>query len=178
MSSQASSAGHGERDVRQKVVETGDVDVMIAIRSNFFYTRTVPCELWFLNRNKPPLPPGEGRGEGTKTRGSKTVLMLDARNVYRKLTRKIYDFSPEQQLNLQAIVWLYRGETERYLKLVSQYLGQVVDEAQACFELQDETGQTAHPLPDYAEALNTLRKTLAPFLKELPPLPPGEGPVS
>src|ERR1700741_4434571 len=48
MSSQASSAGHGERDVRKKIVESGDVDVMISIRSNFFYTRSVPCELWFF----------------------------------------------------------------------------------------------------------------------------------
>ncbi len=101
MSSQASSAGGGEAAVRQKLVETGDVDVMIAIRSNFFYTRTVPCELWFLNRNKP---------EAHRDK----VLMLDARNIYRKVTRKIYDFSPEQQQNLLAIVWLYRGETERY----------------------------------------------------------------
>ena len=53
MSSQASSAGHGEKEVRQKIVETGDVDVMISIRSNFFYTRTVPCELWFFDRAKP-----------------------------------------------------------------------------------------------------------------------------
>jgi len=96
MSSQASSGGGGEAKVRQKLVETGDVDAMIAIRSNFFYTRTVPCELWFLNRNKP-------------TAHKDKVLMIDARNVYRKVTRKIYDFSPEQQQNLQAIVWLGTG---------------------------------------------------------------------
>lgn len=53
MSSQASSAGHGEKDVRKKIIETGDVDVMISIRSNFFYTRSVPCELWFFDRGKP-----------------------------------------------------------------------------------------------------------------------------
>jgi type I restriction enzyme M protein len=53
MSSQASSAGHGEKEVRQKIIETGDVDVMISIRSNFFYTRTVPCELWHFDRGKP-----------------------------------------------------------------------------------------------------------------------------
>ncbi len=155
MSSQASSAGGGEAKVRQKLVETGDVDAMIAIRSNFFYTRTVPCELWFLNRNKPKVHKDK-------------VLMIDARNVYRKVTRKIYDFSPEQQQNLQAIVWLYRGETERYLELVSEYLGNVVDEAQACFELKDETDQTTKPLPDYAVALKALRKTLAPFLSGQP----------
>ena len=155
MSSQASSAGGGEAKVRQKLVETGDVDVMIAIRSNFFYTRTVPCELWFLNRNKP------------KAHRDK-VLMIDARNVYRKVTRKIYDFSPEQEKNLLAIVWLYRGETQRYTELLSEYLGEVVDEAQACFELEDEAGQTIQSLPEYSEALKALRNSLAPFLNSQP----------
>jgi type I restriction enzyme M protein len=178
MSSQASSAGTGEARVRQKLVETGDVDLMIAIRSNFFYTRTVPCELWFFDRDKKNIP-SPRKGERARVRGKDTVLMLDARNVYRKVTRKIYDFSPEQQQNLQAIVWLYRGETERYLQLVSQYLGNVADEAQACFELNDEAGHTAQPLPDYADALKALRKILAPFLNNPPKnslLPPGEGP--
>jgi type I restriction enzyme M protein len=118
MSSQASSAGHGEKDVRRKIVETGDVDVMISIRSNFFYTRTVPCELWFFDRAKP----AEGRDK---------LLMLDARNVYRKVTRKIYDFSPEQMKNLSAIVWLYRGQQERFLALVKDYLGRVCAESAA-----------------------------------------------
>ena len=86
MSSQASSAGGGEAQVRRKLVESGDVDAMIAIRSNFFYTRTVPCELWFFNRAKP---------EAHRDK----VLMIDARNVYRQVTRKICDFSPEQQQN-------------------------------------------------------------------------------
>ena len=118
MSSQASSAGHGEKEVRRKIVETGDVDVMISIRSNFFYTRTVPCELWHFDRAKPP----ERRDK---------VLMLDARNVYRKVTRKIYDFSPEQMHNLAAIVWLYRGQQERFLGLVKDYLGRVCAESAA-----------------------------------------------
>lgn len=109
MSSQASSAGHGEKDVRQKIVETGDVDVMMSIRSNFFYTRSVPCELWFFDRGK------------SSERRDK-VLMLDARNVYRKVTRKIYDFSPEQMKNLAAIIWLYRGQQNRFLMLVNEYL--------------------------------------------------------
>ena len=179
MSSQASSAGGGEAKVRQKLVETGDVDAMIAIRSNFFYTRTVPCELWFFDKAKRATPSplaGEGGGEGAKARGRNTVLMIDARNVYRKVTRKIYDFSPEQQQNLQAIVWLYRGESERYLQLVSQYLGKVASEAQACFELKDETSRTAQPLPDYAEALKALRKTLTPSLSTLPSATPHAGP--
>ena len=118
MSSQASSAGHGEKEVRQKIVETGDVDVMISIRSNFFYTRTVPCELWHFDRAKPP----ERRDK---------VLMLDARNVYRKVTRKIYDFSPEQMHNLAAIVWLHRGQRKRFLGLVKDYVGRICAESAA-----------------------------------------------
>jgi type I restriction enzyme M protein len=116
MSSQASSAGHGEKEVRQKIVETGDVDVMISIRSNFFYTRTVPCELWHFDRAKP-------------TDRKDKVLMIDARNVYRKVTRKIYDFSPEHMKNLAAIVWLYRGEQKRFLLLVKDYIGRICAES-------------------------------------------------
>jgi type I restriction enzyme M protein len=118
MSSQASSAGHGEKEVRRKLVETGDVDVMIAIRSNFFYTRTVPCELWHFDRAKPAARKDQ-------------VLMLDARQVFRKVTRKIYDFSPEQQTNLAAIVWLYRGQQARFLGLVQSYLSRLATEAAA-----------------------------------------------
>jgi type I restriction enzyme M protein len=118
MSSQASSAGHGEKEVRKKIVETGDVDMLISIRSNFFYTRSVPCELWFFDRAKP-------------TERKDKVLMLDARNVYRKVTRKIYDFSPEQMKNLSAIVWLYRGQQSRFLALVRDYLGAICAEGTA-----------------------------------------------
>ncbi len=154
MSSQASSAGGGEAKVRQKLVETGAMDVMIAIRSNFFYTRTVPCELWFLNRDKP------------KQHRDK-VLMLDARNVYRKVTRKIYDFSPEQQQNLLSIVWLYRGETEKYLDLVAGYCASSLDEGTACFSTVNEDGDAIEPLPDFLDSLTNLRDALEPFLNTL-----------
>ena len=113
MSSQTSSAGRDEAKVREKLVETGDVDIMIDIRGNFFYTRTVPCQLWFLNKNKP-------------AHHQDKVLMIDARNVYRKVTRKIFDFSPEQQLNLTAIVWLYRGEQDKFIELLADYCQQSI----------------------------------------------------
>lgn len=117
MAAGAESAGRGDALVRQKLIETGDVDVMVSIRSNFFYTRTVPCVLWFLNRAK------------TTNEQKNTVLMIDARNVYRKVTRKINDFSPEQEQNLLAIVWLYRGETKRYKELLAYYRKNGEDEA-------------------------------------------------
>jgi len=122
MAAGAESAGRGDALVRQKLVETGDVDIMVSIRSNFFYTRSVPCVLWFLNRAK--------RTEEQK----KHVLMIDARNVYRKVTRKINDFSPEQEQNLLAIVWLYRGETKRYKELLADYRKNGEEEAAAWLE--------------------------------------------
>ena len=87
---------------------------MLAIRSNFFYTRTVPCELWFLDKAKP------------KDRRDK-VLMIDARNVFRQVTRRIYDFTPEQQKNLSAIVWLHRGQSDRFITLVAEHLERMVE---------------------------------------------------
>ena len=155
MSSQASSAGGGEAAVRRKLVETGDVDVMIAIRSNFFYTRTVPCELWFLNRAKP---------EAHRDK----VLMIDARNLYRKVTRKIYDFSPEQQQNLLAIVWLYRGETQRFREIAFQHLWGVVEEGGWCFEWENDDGEDGRPLQEFVDAVTALRGELSPFLKTQP----------
>nr|WP_319473364.1 N-6 DNA methylase [uncultured Cohaesibacter sp.] len=117
MSSQASSAGGQEAKVREAMVKSGDIDVMLAIRGNFFYTRTVPCEIWFMDKGKP---------EHLRDK----VLMLDARQVFRKVTRKICDFSPEQEKNLTAIVWLYRGQEDRFATLVQDYLSTARDEAQ------------------------------------------------
>ena len=145
MSSQASSAGRDEAKVRQKLVETGAVDVMIDIRGNFFYTRTVPCQLWFLDRAKE-------RDEARRDH----VLMLDARNIHRKVTRAIFDFSPEQQKNIAAIVWLYRGQTERFFELVEAYLSQAVAEGQA----------TDEPLETFEEALGALIDLAEPFATE------------
>lgn len=137
MSSQASSAGGQEAEVRRKLVESGHVGAMISIRSNFFYTRSVPCELWFLNKNKPENMKGK-------------VLMIDARNVYRKVTRKIFDFSPEQLANLTSIIWLYNGEQQRFLELVEGYLQDVIDEA--CASIQ--------PMKDFVAGFDSLKKKI------------------
>jgi len=145
MSSQASSAGHGEAEVRRKLVETGDVDVMISIRSNFFYTRTVPCELWHFDKGKP----ANRRDQ---------VLMIDARNIYRKVTRKIYDFSPEQLANLTAIVWLYRGQSDRFIALVQQHLESTLTAAAGI----------AAKAAAFRKGYDALADAAAPFFKTLP----------
>jgi type I restriction enzyme M protein len=111
MASSASDAGHSERDIREKLVKTGSVDVMMAIGNNFFYTRSLPCTLWFFDRAK----------EADKKKSDK-VLMLDARKIYRKVTSKVNDFSDEQLRNLICIVNLYRGNKNKFENTVKEYL--------------------------------------------------------
>lgn len=146
MSSQTSSAGGKEAEVRQALVKTGDVDIMLAIRGNFFYTRTVPCELWFFDKAKP---------EHLRNK----VLMIDARHLFRKVTRKVYDFSPEQMRNLTAITWLYRGQSERFTTLVQDYL---------------ETARLEATAADFSGLLGTVDKAVAFFAAHLGAEAPSE----
>ena len=118
------------------------MDVMIDIRGNFFYTRTVPCQLWFFDRAK----------ERDVERADR-VLMLDVRNVYRKVSRAIFDFSPEQQKNIAAIIWLYRGQPNRFLELIESYLAQAVVEGQV----------TTEPLAVLQDALSKLIRLTGTF---------------
>lgn len=127
MASSASDAGHSEKDIREKLVKTGAVEVMMAIGNNFFYTRSLPCTLWFFDRAK----------EQSEAKRDK-VLMLDARKIYRKVTSKVNDFSPEQLQNLICIVNLYRGNIERFESTVKIYLQTAADLAKETAEITAE----------------------------------------
>lgn len=153
MSSQASSAGGEEAKVRQKLIETGDVGAMIAIRGNFFYTRSVPCELWILNRNKP---------EHLKDK----VLMLDARQVFRTVTRKVKDFSPEQLQNLTSIFWLYREEQERFRELVGTYLSRTVVEGTASLLKEPDFSASLKAVCDMVEIGDELKAAIKVFVTD------------
>jgi type I restriction enzyme M protein len=97
MANSTSDARGSEMEIRKQLIQTGSVDVMIAISSNFFYTVTLPCSLWFFDKGKP---------EERKDK----VLFIDARHVYRQVTRAVRDFSSEQLNFVANIVRLYRGE--------------------------------------------------------------------
>jgi type I restriction enzyme M protein len=112
MASSASDAGNKDRDIREKLVKTGHVDVMMAIGNKFFYTRSLPCTLWFFDKGKPQDLQDQ-------------VLMIDARNVYHVVSARSHIFTDEQHANLNAIVWLYRGEIEKFMALVARYQRQV-----------------------------------------------------
>ncbi|HOI36867.1 MAG: Type I restriction enzyme EcoKI M protein [Deltaproteobacteria bacterium ADurb.BinA179] len=124
MASSASDAGNKDKEIRRKLVDTGHVDVMIAIGPKFFYTRSLPCTLWFFDKGKGPAPDqnkGKGAGSAPAWNDSDHVLMLDARNVYHAVSARSHIFTEEQLANLTAITWLYRGEQAKFLALVASY---------------------------------------------------------
>jgi len=110
MASSASDAGHSEKTIRQQLVETGSVDVMVSIGTKFFYTRSLPCAIWFFDRSK----------ELDADRADKT-LMLDLRDVYRKVSSNLHDFTDEQLQNIHAIVALYRGDKSLFKRTLDSY---------------------------------------------------------
>jgi type I restriction enzyme M protein len=114
MASSASDAGNKDRDIREKLVKTGHVDAMVAIGNKFFYTRSLPCTLWFFDK---------GKGEDLADQ----VLMIDARSVYHVVSARSHVFTEEQLANLNAIVWLYRGQDDKFTALVGRYQRQVHD---------------------------------------------------
>jgi type I restriction enzyme M protein len=99
MASSATDAGNSEKLIREKLIATKTVDVIVSVGNNFFYTRSLPCHLWFFDK---------GKSEANKDK----ILMIDARNTYRVVSSTINDFSDGQLLNLTTIVQLYRGNTE------------------------------------------------------------------
>ncbi|MBR4269057.1 MAG: SAM-dependent DNA methyltransferase [Prevotella sp.] len=108
MASSATDSANKDRDIREKLVRTGDVDVMVSVGNNFFYTLSLPCSLWFFDKNK-----------NTDIRDK--VLFIDARNYYTVVDRTLNEWTEWQLRNLQAIVHLYRGEKEKYQQLLSDY---------------------------------------------------------
>ena len=124
MASSATDSSNKDRDIREKLVRTGDVDVMVSVGNNFFYTLSLPCSLWFFDRNK-----------NTEIRDK--VLFIDARNYYTVVDRTLNEWTEWQLRNLQAIVHLYRGEIDKYKSLLDDY-NKAIDEAVAGLEEQSK----------------------------------------
>lgn len=135
MASSATDSANKDRDIREKLVRTGDVDVMVSVGNNFFYTLSLPCSLWFFDRNK-----------NADIRDK--VLFIDARNYYTVVDRTLNEWTEWQLRNLQAIVHLYRGEKEKYSKLLKDYeiaidkaVGELKEKGQPFSELIDRDTQ-------------------------------------
>jgi len=102
MANSASDAGGSELEIRKKLIESGAVDVMISIGSNFFYTVTLPCTLWFFDNGK------------VKTSRKDKVLFIDARHLFRQVDRAHRDFAVEQIEFVANIARTYRGEKPEF----------------------------------------------------------------
>ena len=114
MASSATDSQGKDKDIREQLVKTGHVDVMVSVGNNFFYTKSLPCSLWFFDR---------GKREELRDK----VLFIDARNYYTVVDRTLNEWSEWQLKNLNAIVWLYRGEADKYRLLLEEYRQELGD---------------------------------------------------
>lgn len=108
MASSATDSQNRDKDIREELVKSGAVDVIISVANNFFYTLSLPCTLWFFDKAK---------AEAIRDK----VLFIDARNYYTVVDRNLNEWTEWQIRNLTAIVWLYRGQPEKYLELLESY---------------------------------------------------------
>lgn len=130
MASSATDSQGKDKDIREKLIKTGDVDVMLSVGNNFFYTKSLPCTLWFFDKAK-------------RSENKDKVLFIDARNYYTVVDRTLNEWSEWQMKNLNAIVWLYRGEVDKYKKLLDEYYERITWLLSWCVEsfrdIYDET---------------------------------------
>ena len=106
MANSASDARSSEQELRRQLIESHAVDVMVAVGPNMFYTVTLPCTLWFLDRGKSEI----GNRKSEIVSRADTVLFLDARHIYRQVDRAHREWTPGQIGFIANLVRLYRGE--------------------------------------------------------------------
>lgn len=149
MASSATDSQGKDKDIREKLIKTGHVDVMISVGNNFFYKKSLPCSLWFFDKAK---------GEAIRDK----VLFIDARNYYTVVDRTLNEWSEWQLKNLNAIVWLYRGETDKYTALLQEYHHYLHDEAEAAEndDLKDAVYQDS-----FADIVSALKEKLSALRK-------------
>lgn len=133
MASSATDAGNTEKLIRQQLIDTKAVDVIVSVGNNFFYTRSLPCHLWFLDK---------GKSEAN----SNKILMIDARNTYRVVNSTINDFSDGQLLNLTTIVQLYRGNTNAIEQAVQAHKSSLREQFEVVNEHYQELAKEVNEL--------------------------------
>lgn len=134
MASSATDSQGKDKDIRESLIKTGHVDAMVSVGNNFFYTKSLPCSLWFFDK---------GKAEAIKDK----VLFIDARNYYTVVDRTLNEWSEWQLKNLNAIVWLHRGEFDKYRNLLDEY--------HTALHYEDSFEEIVHTL---SEKLKALRK--------------------
>lgn len=112
MANSAGDARGSELEIRKQILQAGAVDVVVSVGSNFFYTVTLPCTLWFFDKAK------------RQSKRKDQVLFIDARDIYQQVSRSVRDFSPAQSEFLANITRLYRGENPENLHQSADLLAQ------------------------------------------------------
>ena len=112
MASSATDSSGKDRGLRENLIRTGHVDAMLYVGNNFFYTKSLPCTLWFFDK-----------GKQRELRDK--VLFIDAQNYHTAIDTTHNEWSSWQLKNLSAIVWLYRGEVGKYAELLDEYCAEV-----------------------------------------------------
>ena len=149
MASSATDSQGKDKDIREALIRTGHVDVMISVGNNFFYTKSLPCSLWFFDKAK---------GEAIRDK----VLFIDARNYYTVVDRTLNEWSDWQLKNLNAIVWLYRGKTEKYTALLQEYHDYLHTEAEAA---ENDDLKDAVYRDSFADIVSALKEKLSALRK-------------
>lgn len=114
MASSATDSQGKDKDIREKLIKTGHVDCMMSVGNNFFYTKSLPCSIWFFDKGK-------------SSEIQNKVLFIDARNYYTVVDRTLNEWTDWQLKNLNSIVWLYRGEVNKYKELLCEYDNAIKD---------------------------------------------------
>ena len=116
MASSATDAGNSEKLIRQTLIETQAVDCIVSVGNNFFYTRSLPCHVWFLDKGK-------------RAANKDKILMIDARATFRVVTNTINDYSPGQLVNFSAMMAAYRGDKNAIRHAAEQHEANIADVA-------------------------------------------------
>lgn len=103
MANSASDARNSELEIRRKILQEKAVDVMVSVGPNMFYTVTLPCQLWFLDKGK------------KNTDRADKVLFLDIRHIFSQIDRAHRELTPQQIEFIANIVNLYRGEKPEFV---------------------------------------------------------------
>lgn len=205
MANSASDARHSEADIRRRLIHSGVIDIMLTLPKNMFYTVTLPATLWFFDKKRlteqPRLTsavqeddgplfapqPAEQNQANPVNSGTDKILFIDARNIFRQVTRVLREFTDEHVQNIATIVRLYRGETHRLTELLAKYRTQAddyqrqadalqpdVDDAVAAFERAGSTCRAAQqrfdafdPQADGPAVLKTLQAEVTRTGREL-----------
>lgn len=114
MAASAPDADGREQAIRENLLKTGHVDSMLSVGNNFFFTKSLPCTLWFFDKTKPESIEDE-------------VLFLDMRNYFHVIDTTHNEWTPWQIRNISAIRWLWRGEKEKYAQLLADYKAAIAE---------------------------------------------------